>query len=60
MDEHLADQLLIPLLLTGGSQFRTTEPSLHTRTNAEVIGLFMPESVTLDDGGTMVRVRGIR
>lgn len=58
VDEHLADQLLIPLVLGGGGQFRTTEPSLHTRTNVEVIGLFVPGRVMLDEGGTLVRVGG--
>jgi RNA 3'-terminal phosphate cyclase (ATP) len=37
---HLADQLLIPLYLSGGTTFHCTEPSEHTRTNAQVIGLF--------------------
>ena len=38
---HLADQLLIPLALAGGGRFLTTEPSLHTITNIEVIGRFL-------------------
>ena len=59
VDEHLADQLLIPLLLAGGGQFRTTEPSLHTRTNAEVIGLFVSGSVTLNERESFVRVGGL-
>jgi len=42
VDEHLADQLLIPLALAGGGSFRTTKPSLHTATNAEVIQRFLP------------------
>jgi len=41
VDEHLADQLLIPLVLAGGGSFRTTKPSLHTTTNAEVIQRFL-------------------
>jgi RNA 3'-terminal phosphate cyclase (ATP) len=41
VDEHLADQLLIPLVLAGGGSFRTTKPSLHTTTNAEVIQRFV-------------------
>ena len=28
VDEHLADQLLIPMALAGGGSFRTTKPSL--------------------------------
>lgn len=35
--EHLADQLLLPMLLAGGGRFITGAPSLHTRTNIEVI-----------------------
>jgi len=46
--EHLADQLLIPCALAGGGCFRTTEPSLHTRTNAEVIGAFLPLRLGLE------------
>ncbi len=42
VDEHLADQLLIPMALAGGGSFRTTKPSLHTTTNAEVIQRFLP------------------
>ena len=41
VDEHLADQLLIPMVLAGGGSFRTTKPSLHTKTNAEVIQRFV-------------------
>ncbi len=40
--EHLADQLLLPMALAGGGEFRTGEPSAHTRTNAEVIARFLP------------------
>ncbi len=39
---HLADQLLLPMALAGGGAFRTVEPTLHTTTNAEVIGRFLP------------------
>lgn len=39
--EHLADQLLLPMALAGGGSFRTTEPSLHTRTHIEVIKTFL-------------------
>lgn len=44
---HLADQLLIPMALAGGGSFRTVTPSLHTRTNAEVIERFLPVKITL-------------
>lgn len=39
--EHLADQLLIPLALTGGGSYTTGQPSLHTTTNIEVIKMFL-------------------
>jgi len=40
--EHLADQLLLPMALAGAGSFTTLEPSGHTRTNMEVIALFLP------------------
>ena len=49
--EHLADQLLLPLALAGGGSFRTVEPSLHTRTNAEVLTRFLPVKVEFDQQG---------
>ncbi len=42
VDSHLADQILIPMALAGGGSFTTTEPSLHTRTNLQVIEMFLP------------------
>lgn len=42
VDEHLADQLLVPMVLAGGGSFRTVRPSLHATTNAEVLQMFMP------------------
>ena len=47
VDEHLADQLLIPLALSGGGRFRTLAPTLHTRTNAEIVERFLPVSISL-------------
>ena len=56
--EHLADQLLIPLALGGGGEYRTVEPSLHTRTNIEVIEAFLPDRVKLAErDGFRVEVR---
>ncbi len=37
----LADQLLLPLALAGGGAYRTLEPTLHTRTQIELIGRFV-------------------
>lgn len=40
---HLADQLLLPMALGLGGRFVTGMPSLHTRTNAQVIRAFLPD-----------------
>jgi RNA 3'-terminal phosphate cyclase (ATP) len=55
--EHLADQLLIPLALAGSGAFRTTAPSLHTRTNADVIARFLPVRVAFEQDGSAHVVR---
>ncbi|PWU14999.1 MAG: RNA 3'-terminal phosphate cyclase [Verrucomicrobia bacterium] len=54
VDEHLADQLLIPMVLAGGGSFRTTKPSLHTTTNAEVIQRFIPTSILVEQENQLV------
>lgn len=56
---HLADQLLLPLALAGGGAFRTMEPSLHARTQADVIRMFLGTAVAMDladDGAWHVAV----
>ncbi len=53
IDEHLADQLLLPMALAKGGSFITRRPSLHTRTNADVIARFLPVRTSFterDDG----------
>ena len=42
--EHLADQLLVPLVAAGG-KFRTVAPSRHTTTNIEVIRQFVDAEI---------------
>lgn len=39
--EHLADQLLIPMALAGAGSFRATSMSQHTKTNIDVISMFL-------------------
>lgn len=60
--EHLADQLLIPMALCGSGAFRTVEPSLHTRTNAEIIEMFLPVSFRMTEdaarGNWVIEVKG--
>ncbi len=41
-DEHLTDQLLLPLALAGGGEFTGVTPSRHTTTNIEIIQQFLP------------------
>lgn len=49
---RLADQLLLPMAVAGGGRFRTVEPTLHTRTQAEVIRRFTGLQVELERTGT--------
>ena len=46
--EHLADQLLLPMLLAGGGEFICAEPSLHLRTNADVIEAFGVAKISIE------------
>jgi RNA 3'-terminal phosphate cyclase (ATP) len=61
--EHLADQLMIPLALQAGGRYRTGTPSLHARTNAAVVNLFLPGTIRLEEhgaGGWIVDVQARR
>ena len=40
-DEHLTDQLLLPMALAGSGAFTGTKISMHAQTNMEVISLFL-------------------
>ena len=51
VDEHLADQLLIPMALARGGSFTTTEPSLHTTTNMQIIERFLPVTFHTEERG---------
>lgn len=42
--EYLADQMMVPLALAGGGGFTLDEVSMHARTNAQVIEMFLPVS----------------
>jgi RNA 3'-terminal phosphate cyclase (ATP) len=42
---HLADQLLLPLALAGGGEFRTLPLTPHTETNLHIIRQFLPLAV---------------
>jgi RNA 3'-terminal phosphate cyclase (ATP) len=51
VDEHLADQLLIPFALVGGGSFRTTAPSSHSTTNAAIIQIFLGVEIRFERDG---------
>ena len=44
---HLADQLLLPLALAGGGEFRTMPPTEHTVTNSRIIEQFLDVTVQI-------------
>lgn len=49
VDPHLADQLMLPMLLAeGASEIRTSEITSHQLTNAAVVQLFLPGSIKID------------
>lgn len=54
--EHLADQLLLPLVMAGGGEIRVTTVSLHTRTNAEVLTRLLGASFRFIDEPEGARV----
>jgi RNA 3'-terminal phosphate cyclase (ATP) len=58
---HLADQLLVPMVLGAGGRFRTAPLSRHAVTNVGVIEAFLPgrvETETLADGSVVISVSG--
>ena len=50
-DEHLADQLLLPLALFGGGRFTASVLSSHFTTNVETIRLFLDVGVRTEETG---------
>lgn len=49
VDEHLADQILLPMALAGGGRFVTVEPTSHTMTNISVIRRFIDVDFRLSE-----------
>lgn len=47
--EYLADQLLLPLALAGGGEFKTGELSKHTLTNIDTIKTFLPIEIDCEE-----------
>jgi RNA 3'-terminal phosphate cyclase (ATP) len=48
VDEHLADQLLLPMALAGDGSFRTVKPSLHSTNNAAIIQRFLSAEIRFE------------
>jgi RNA 3'-terminal phosphate cyclase (ATP) len=48
VEEHLGDQLLLPMAMAGGGAFTTTKPSAHLCSNAETIGAFLDCPVAME------------
>ena len=56
VDEHLADQLLLPIALAGAGSFSTTTLSAHLKTNAEVIEKFLPLRFVFSEAAGLAKV----
>jgi RNA 3'-terminal phosphate cyclase (ATP) len=57
VDEHLADQLLLPMALAGGGEFITCNLSQHTHTNIETIKKFVDINVAVsEESDTQFRI----
>ncbi|POP43250.1 RNA 3'-terminal phosphate cyclase [Superficieibacter electus] len=54
--EYLADQLVLPLALTGEGEFTVAHASAHLRTNIAVVERFLPVTFSLVEEGEMTRV----
>jgi RNA 3'-terminal phosphate cyclase (ATP) len=48
---HLADQILLPFALAGGGAYRTLAPTLHTRTQAEILRVFLGSETRMTETG---------
>ena len=60
---HLADQLLLPMALAGGGEFRTMPLTLHCETNLHVIGKFLPIGADIEkgnDGTVHVKIKKVK
>jgi RNA 3'-terminal phosphate cyclase (ATP) len=60
VDEHLADQLLLPFALAGGGSFTAEKLNSHARTNMDVITRFLPVAFRTSQEGGATRVEIVR
>ena len=56
VEEHLADQLLLPMAWAGGGSFTVDVLSEHTRTNVHTLGQFLDVPVALSEEDGLTRV----
>jgi RNA 3'-terminal phosphate cyclase (ATP) len=56
VDEHLADQLLLPFALAGGGVFTAEKLNRHARTNMDVISTFLPVSFDISEEARRTRI----
>ncbi len=56
VDEHLADQLLLPVALAGRGTYLTTRVSSHLQTNIDVVAKFLAVDVRTGRDGRAARV----
>lgn len=51
--KHLADQLILPMVVAGGGSFRTLPPSRHTQTQLDLVREFLGQEIRAEklDGG---------
>jgi RNA 3'-terminal phosphate cyclase (ATP) len=48
IEEHCADQLLVPMALAKGGVFTTLAPSRHTHTNIDIMAQFLSTRIRID------------
>lgn len=61
IEEHLADQLLLPMAIGKGGTFTTTEPTSHTLSQADLLRRFLDVDVDItskDDRTYTIELRG--
>lgn len=52
--QYLADQLLVPMAMSGGGKFKTMAPTPHTTTNMEIIKKFLDVEITMTEHGKRI------
>lgn len=53
---YLGDQLMLPLALAGGGEYRTSAVTRHARTNAWVIEKFLDVRIDIEEAAGLIRI----